>query len=306
LHPLGRPLNRQLDLNLLELFDIAYRTRNLTATGAKLGLSQPAVSYGLSKLRETYGDALFVRMQRGVRPTPLADQLSEPIASALALVRGTIERAAFVPGEARHTFRIGMTDIGERYFLPRLARRFSETAPGVVVQSMSPSLSELAEGLASGDIDLAIGFIPGMGKQVHERALFSESFVYLMNNEHPARSESLTAARVRKLRHVVASPEGTRHLDAVEAVLMSPAVRAEIVLRVKSFLCVGPIIAETDLVGLVPSNLASLVAGTLGLHVAKPLLRFEPFEICMYWNRRFDEDEASKWLRHTVIELFGK
>ena len=306
MRPLGRPISRQLDLNLLELFDTTFKTRNLTATGARLGLSQPAVSYGLAKLREAYGDALFVRQQRGVHPTPLAEQLAEPIANALQLVRGTIEKVAFEPAEARHTFRIGMTDVGERYFLPALSRHLGQAAPGIAIESLSPSLTELADGLASGDIDLAIGFIPGMGKQVHEQALFSERFVYLMRSGHHALDDNLTAARVRHLRHVVANPDGTRHQGAVEAVLMSPQVRADIVLRVKSFLCVGPIIAETDLVGLVPSNLAGLVATTLGLAVRQPALRFEPFDIRMYWNRRFEQDEASMWLRATMRQLFGQ
>jgi hypothetical protein len=107
----GKPLTHQIDLNLLELFDTVFRTRNLTATGVRLGLSQPAVSYGLAKLRESYGDALFVRMQRGVQPTPFAEQLAQPVAAALHIVRGTVQKTAFVPVQATRTFRIAMTDI---------------------------------------------------------------------------------------------------------------------------------------------------------------------------------------------------
>src|SRR5664280_3791170 len=109
MHPQGHPLSRQIDLNLLELFDITFRTRNLTATGVRLGLSQPAVSYGLAKLRRMYGDALFVRMQRGVQPTPIAVRLAAPIAAALQIVRGTTKKVEFVPSQARHTFRIAMS-----------------------------------------------------------------------------------------------------------------------------------------------------------------------------------------------------
>lgn len=99
MHPQGHPLSRQIDLNLLELFDVTFRTRNLTATGARLGLSQPAVSYGLAKLRRMYSDALFVRMQRGVQPTPTAMRLAAPIAAAMEIVRGTIKKVEFVPTE---------------------------------------------------------------------------------------------------------------------------------------------------------------------------------------------------------------
>jgi DNA-binding transcriptional LysR family regulator len=305
MHPQGHPLRRQIDLNLLELFDTTFRTRNLTATGVRLGLSQPAISYGLSKLRKTYGDVLFVRMQRGVQPTPVAVQLAEPIAAALQIVRRTIEKAEFLPSEARRTFRVAMSDIGERDFLPRLAQRLGLDAPHIMVETLSPRRAELIDGLASGDIDLAIGYIPGMGKQIHEQALFSEQFVYLMRNGHPAAQDALTAARVRTLRHVVAGPPGTRHLYAVEKVLTSPQVRSEIALHVRSFLCVGPIVADTDLVALVPSNLAALVANNLNLCVRKPKLKFPAFDICMYWHRRFHQDLALGWLRNTVMDLFG-
>lgn len=305
MHPQGRPLSRLIDLNLLELFDITFKTRNLTATGARLGLSQPAVSYGLSRLRKMYGDPLFVRMQRGVQPTTVAIQLAGPIASALQTIRGTIEKIDFMPHEARRTFRVAMSDIGERYFLPRLARKLSAEAPYVTVETLSPGLAELAGGLASGEIDLAIGFIPGMGKLIAERKLFSEQFVYLMRNGHPAANEALTAARIRNLRHVVASPPGTRHLYAVEKVLTSPQVRSEVALHVRSFLCLGPIIAETDLVALVPSNLAALVASNLDLCVCRPKVKFPAFDVSMYWHRRFDQDPASKWLRDTTFDLFG-
>ncbi|MEZ5889186.1 MAG: LysR family transcriptional regulator [Xanthobacteraceae bacterium] len=98
MHPSGRPLTRDLDLNLLELFDIVYRTGNLTATGVRRSLSQPAVSYGLAKLRKIYGDALFVRMRHGVQPTPLAVDLAGPIAAAIEIVRGTIKEGGVRAG----------------------------------------------------------------------------------------------------------------------------------------------------------------------------------------------------------------
>jgi DNA-binding transcriptional LysR family regulator len=305
MHPHGRPLSREIDLNLLELFDIVYRTGNLTAAGIRLGLSQPAVSYGLAKLRKIYGDALFVRMRRGVQPTPVATDLAGPIAAAMQIVRGTIKKVEFVPAESRRTFRLAMSDMGERYFLPRLARRLGVEAPHVVIETLPPPLAELTEGLASGEIDLAIGFIPSMGKQVREQVLFSEKFVYLMRSGHPAAREALTAARIRTLRHVVASPPGTQHLYAVEKVLRSRQVRSEIALNVRSFLSIGPIVADTDLVALVPGNLAALVANNLDLCVCTPKLRFPAFDVSMCWHQRFHHDPALNWLQAVIIDLFG-
>jgi len=305
MHPEGRPLSRQIDLNLLELFDITFRTRNLTATGLRLGLSQPAVSYGLAKLRRMYGDPLFVRVRHGVQPTPAAARLAGPIAAALQIVRDTVEKVEFAPRDARRTFRVAMSDIGERYFLPPLAQYLSREAPQVMVETLSPGLSELADGLAAGDIDVAIGFIPDLGKQIYTQPLFSEQFVYVMRNGHPAAWQTLTAAQIRRLSHVVASPPGTQHLNAVEKVLTSPPVRARIALHVKSFLSVGPIVAGTNLVALVPANLAQLVGKNLNLSVRQPKVKFPAFNVNMCWHRRFDHDPASCWLRATITELFG-
>ncbi len=305
MHAQSKPLSHQIDLNLLELFDTIFRTKNLTAAGLRLGLSQPAVSYGLAKLRDAYGDALFVRMQRGVQATPFAEQLAQPIASALHIVRGTIKKTLFEPGRATRSFRLAVTDIGERYFMPRLSKMLAKQAPGVTVETLSPSLVELSEGLASGDVDMAVGYLPGLGKQVHEQVLFREHFVYLMRKSHPDLTDKLTITQLRQLGHVVASPPGTRHWATVEKVLASPKIRARIALRVRSFLCVGPIVAETDLVSPVPNNLARLVAAHLDLRICAPPTKFPEFDISMYWHQRYHQDPAIVWLRHAMADLFS-
>lgn len=300
----GKPLSHQIDLNLLELFDTIYQLKNLTETGQKLGLSQPAVSYGLAKLRDAYGDALFVRVQRGVQPTPFADELAQPIASALQIVRGTVRKTVFVPGQVTRTFRIAMTDIGERYFMPRLSQWLATAAPGVTVETTAMNLPDLAAGLGAGDLDLAVGYIPGLRKQVHQQVLFREHFVYLMRQDHPAATAQLTVSQLRELRHVVVNPPGTEHWATVEKVLASPKIKAPIALRVGSFLSVGPILAETDLVSPVPSNLARLVAPHLNLSLLPPPTRFPEFDVSMYWHRRFNQDAALVWLRDNIAHLF--
>lgn len=303
-NPSGKPLTRQIDLNLLELFDTIYRTRNVTVAGLRLGLSQSAVSYGLARLRDMYADALFVRMQRGVQPTPFADGLAEPVAQALEIVRGTLGRATFAPAQAKRPFRIAMSDIGERLFLPRLSDWLARSAPGVTVETVAPDMPRLLDGLASGEIDLATGFMPALGKQVHQHKLFDEHFVYLMRRRHPEYAPKLTLAQMRRLRHVIASPPGTEHAAAVEKVFAAPRVRAQVALRVSSFLSLAPIVASTDLVAPIPSNLAAVAAEHLSLHLCAPPVRLPGFEVCMYWHPRFHQDPASVWLRQAFMELF--
>lgn len=302
-HP-SRPLSRQVDLNLLELFETVYRTRNLTAAGSQLGLTQPAVSRGLGRLREMYGDALFVRQQRGVVPTPFADSLVSPVSSALEILRSTINRPTFSQGEEARTFRVSMSDVGERLFLPRLMRHLAEVAPQVIVEVVSPSRGELFDGLASGQIDLAVGYLSDLGKQMHQRRLFRERFVYVARQDHPSVNGKLRREQLRELAHVVAGPEGQQHAAAVEKVLSGTRVKARVALRVHSFLCVGPIVASTDMIGAVPSNLGAVVAPHMQLQLVEPPVQFPAFDVSMTWHQRFHRDPGSEWLRGVFVTLF--
>jgi len=303
--PSPPPRLNRVGLQLIELFNSIYHTRNLTLSGLQLGLSQPAVSRGLARLRDAYDDPLFIRQQRGVQPTPFADHLAEPLAAALSIVQGTIERATFAPAiDARH-FCIAMTDIGERHFLPRLVTHLANAAPRVSVETVSPVFPELQSALASGDIDLVVSFLPRLGKQIRESRLFRERFVYLAREKHPVVRGKLTKEMVRALPHVVVATPGTRHAAEVERVLTSSRMRVPVALRVRSFLSVGPIVAESDLIAVVPGKLAELVAGTLRLQQIDPPLQFPGFDVSMGWHERFHRDPGSEWLRAQFVDLFG-
>jgi DNA-binding transcriptional LysR family regulator len=299
-------LSSRVDLQLLELFDWIYRLRNLTAAGAQMGLSQPTVSRGLARLRDAYGDALFIRQPRGVLPTPFCDSLAQPLGTALAIVRGTVERPRFDPAIDRRHFRIAMSDIGERFFLPRLVSALAVSAPGVTCETVSPSRPELTEGLAGGEIDLVAGFLPPLGKQVRSLRLFQERFIHVARRDHPVVRGTLRKEQLRQLPHVIASPPGTPHALAVERVLTTGRVRVPVVLRVRSFLCVPPIVAQTDLVAAVPSNLAAMMAAPLGLQLIESPLQIPGFEVSIAWHDRFHHDPAIEWLRATFIRLFPK
>lgn len=300
----ARQLSNRLDLHLLELFDSVYRMRNLTAAGEALGLSQPAVSRGLARLRDAYDDPLFIRQPRGVLATPLAEHLAAPLAQALAIVHGTVERPIFNPATDTRHFHVSMTDIGERFFLPRLFNHLANVAPAVTVEAVSQSPPELQAGLPSGDIDLVAGFLPALGKQVRRTRLFHERFIYIARQGHPMVQGRLSREQLHDLPHVVASPPGTRHASHVERALASPLVQARVALRVRSFLCVAPIVSQTDLVAAVPSNLAALMAPALNLQIIDPPIQIEGFDVTMAWHDRFQRDPASEWLREQFLALF--
>lgn len=299
-----KALSRQIDLNLLELFDTVYRTRNLTAAGAQLGLTQSAVSRSLGRLREMYGDALFVRQQRGVVPTPFADGLTGPVSSALETLRSTLLRPSFDPTVQSRVFHVAMSDVGERVFLPRLMAHLTGAAPQVVVQVVSPDKTELHEGLASGRIDLAVGFFGTMSKQMHQRHLFRERFIYIARRSHPSVLGKLRREHLREIPHVIGGPEGMQHMAAVEKVLSSSRVKARVALRVHSLLCVGPVVAGSELIGVVPSNLGAIVASQVPLQLIEPPVQFPGFDITLVWHQRFHRDPAIEWLRSLFVKLY--
>lgn len=300
----SRPLSRQVDLNLLELFETIYRTRNLTAAGHHMGLSQPAVSRGLGRLREMYGDTLFVRQQRGVMPTPFADELAVPVSAALDVLRSTLEHPVFDHVVQSRTFHVAMSDVGERILLPRLMAHLAHEAPHVAIRAVSPTVERIHEGLASGQIDLAVGFFGSLSKQVRHRRLFHEQFVYVVRKGHPMVKGRVAREQMRELPHVVGGPEGMEHAAAVAKVLSGSAVRASVALRVHSLLCVGPVVSGTDLVGLIPSNLAALVANHMPIQVIEPPVPFPGFDVTMVWHDRFHREPANEWLRGVFTRLF--
>ena len=303
--PMRKPLPRNLDVTLLQLFDCIRRTGNLSASGAELGMSQPAVSRALARLREMYGDPLFIRRPRGVAPTPFAESLAAPIASALETLRGTFQRPTFDVRTERRAFRVALSDIGERLFLPRLMDHLAQYAPGIAVEAISPGQGELQESLQSGRVDLAVGFLGQLNKQMRQRRLFRERFVYVARQGHPVVDGKLRREQLRVLPHVVGGPKGMEHATAVEKVLAGPRVKARVALRVHSFLCVGPVVADTDLIGVVPSNLAAVVAAHVPLQLIEPPVQFPGFDVAMAWHQRFHLDPGSEWLRETFVSLFN-
>lgn len=296
-------LPRNLDVTLLELFDSIRRTRNLTAAGEEMGMSQPAVSRALARLREMYGDPLFTRQPRGVAPTPFAEALGPAVVTALASLRLTFNRPIFDATREQRIFRIAMTDIGERLFLPQLMEHVAKIAPRVSIEAVT-SQSDLEDGLSNGQVDLAVGFFGPLGKQFHQHRLFRERFVYVARKGHPSVQQKLRREQLRDIPHVVGGPQGMEHAAAVQRVLAGSRVKARVALRVHSFLCVGPIVAKTDLIGVVPSNLAAVVSGHIPLQLLDPPVQFPGFDVAMTWHQRYHSDPANRWMRDVFVKLF--
>ena len=156
-----------IDLNLLRVFDAVLHEKGVTPAATRLGLTQPAVSNALARLRKLFGDALFVRTPRGVDATPFARELAEPVRQALALLESALAHGpGFDPATSTRAFRFYMSDLGQVEFLPPLVERVQRGAPGVRLEAVALEVEDIADALAAGALDLAIGFLPGLSAPV--------------------------------------------------------------------------------------------------------------------------------------------
>ncbi|AHV94745.1 LysR family transcriptional regulator [Bordetella holmesii] len=202
------PAEPRLDLNLVRLMTAVFETRSVSLAAERLGLTQPTVSYGLAKLRQAYGDALFVRDGRGMAPTPRAEQIYLAFQEALACIDSTYELASpFDPGSTTRRFRVAMSDIGGLCFLPPLVAHMRKVAPLADLEVVQMPVDTLIEHLAGSKVDAAIGNLPMLHEKLHSRLLFREHYVCLMAQSHPASHRALTLTSFLAARHVlVTSP----------------------------------------------------------------------------------------------------
>jgi len=293
-----------LDLKLLVAFEAVLLQRNVTAAAQSIGLSQPAMSTCLGKLRKVLNDPLFVRTSRGMEPTPFAMDLVDPIRHALHLIRQTLNRDKhFDAATSTRTFRIIMTDIGERVFLPALLKRLSEVAPGVNLRTVQLPVKEMREALESSEMDLAVGFIPDLAAGYYQQLLFKRSYVCVARADHPHIGDTLSLKQFLAASHAIVSAPGTGH-DVVERVLIEKGYTRRVALQVTHFLAIPLIIANSDLVVTIPAMLAESYLPINNIRILPSPLKMPVYDIKQYWHERFHDDPANRWLRETFYALF--
>ncbi|MCG2591925.1 LysR family transcriptional regulator [Ramlibacter sp. XY19] len=292
---------KDVDLNLLRLFDAVYRTRNVSRAAELLDLTQPAASQGLTRLRTLVHDPLFMRGAGGVQPTPKAHRLAEPVRQALAtLEQALADTAGFDPAQATRSFHIHMSDIGESRFLPQLMVTLREQAPGVRIETRPLPREQITEALDAGRIDFAFGFLP-MVKETQRLQLLKDRYVVLLRAGHPfARKRRAGKALLEALREL--EFVGVRsHADTLRIVQQ---LRLENRMRLvtEHFMVLPAIVAATDLAAVMPRNIARGFEG--GYAIVEPEFPQRDFVVALHWSRRFEADPGNRWLRGVIETLF--
>jgi DNA-binding transcriptional LysR family regulator len=297
---------KDIDLNLLVIFQQLLQERRVSAVAVNMGLSQPTVSNALNRLRQQLGDDLFLRTSKGMEPTAFAMQLAEPIGYALSSIHETLnQRTRFDPANSQRKFIVGMNDIGEIYFLPKLMKTLAEIAPGISLSTIRTTGSNLAEDMEAGRIDLAIGWLPHLKSGFFQRRLFVQEHVCMFRCGHPLDKKSpLTKEEFEAAEHVLVSATGTGHAT-VDGSIEKLGTRRKAVLTVPHFVAVGHILATTDMIATVPERFARHCIAPFNLRAVGLPIPLPEIGVNLFWHSRFHKEPGNQWLRSLVFDHFN-
>ena len=285
-----------------------YDELSVSRAAQKLGMSQPAVSMALRKLRGAFNDPLFVRASKGMTPTPRAHALSRSCARPLLtrLQAGVLAEEHFNPGLSTRPFTFALSDVGEMVFLPKLLERLRRRRPTRGSTRCRCRRDLIAQGLENGEIDLAIGYFPDLKRQsFFQQRLFTHAFACLMRAGHPQRAKRLSLETFLAMEHAVVRAEG-RSQEIFERFLERKKIRRKIALLTPHFLSLPMVIARSDLVTTVPHAIA-LYFSRLSpeLAIARPPFDIAGFDLKQHWHRKFHNDSRSQWIRKQIAQLFN-
>jgi len=291
----------ELDLNLLLTFNELMSVRKVSQAAENLSLSQPAVSNALNRLRTLLGDELFQRTSTGMKPTPFAEQLAEPIAYALGSIKEAInQRVEFNSQQASDTFTIATTDFGEAYILPRILAALDSQAPDVRIRSVRYSPDSLKTRMESGDIDLAIGLLPNLAAGYFQRRIFEHDYVCLFKSTHPFAAKEISADDFLAAEHlVIESPDPGHYL--VEELFRKNHLERRIRFIVSHFGSIPYILRNSDLIATVPRIFALAHERQFKLAFKPHPLDLPRFSVNVFWHARYHKDPGNQWLRRLIF-----
>lgn len=290
----------RMDLNLVRVFIAVYETSSVTLAADRLFVTQPSVSYALSKLRELFGDPLFVRGAEGMAPTVCAQSVYLKFREGLALIKdGCDVLRSFDYAESDRLFRVSMSDIGELAFLPPLMAALQATAPQVRLEVVNPPVDQIPALLASGQIDLAIGNLPSISDLTRSVRIFEEHYVCLLSPRHPLAGSALTLEAYLAARHAYVPAASSGH-HVIEQALQERGLRRSIYLRIPHFTALPTLLANSDLIVTMPSRAARILARYEDLQMLPLPVDLPRLEVRMHWNEKRESNAALAWFLEVV------
>ncbi|SDM35813.1 DNA-binding transcriptional regulator, LysR family [Franzmannia pantelleriensis] len=291
------------DLNLVRTFVLLYETRSVTLTAQRLFVTQPSVSYALSRLREQFDDRLFVRGRNGMEPTVTARQLYPALRDGLQQLEATLASGRdFNPASCTRRFRLALTDLGEMSLLPRILPRLHAEAPGIELEVVALEIDRASDWLASGKVNAVICSRPLNAADVDRRALFEDRYVCL-SDPQALGGEPLDLARFSAGRHVVvASASGH---DLADEVMRRDGIERKVSLEIPHFSVLPQILQGSDLLAILPAQIASDFAARSSLVVSELPFPVPPFEVALYYQTGAERAPAQRWFYEGIVAAIG-
>lgn len=296
---------KQLDLNLLPIAVALYDELSVSRAARRLGVSQPAVSRALRRLRDAFDDPLFVRRPSGIAPTPRAHAIVGAIRPNLdRLQHDLVSDDLFDPATSRRPIALAISDVAELAFFPSVIEHFRTHAPKCQVCAVSLTESQLADGLESGDVDVAAGYFPTLSaRSFRHRRLSKHGFACLMRAGHPLWKRRLTVASYLAAEHIVIRSEG-RSQELLERFIERRRMRRKAAVYTSHVLSVPFLVMESDLLATLPYAVVTRFA-SLTSDVVAALPPFDiSYDLKLVWHRRFDNEPRSRWLRDQLAAVF--
>ena len=297
----------RIDLNLLVHLDALLTERSVTRAAVRVGIGQSAMSHNLARLRDLFGDELLTRGPEGLRLTPRAATLVEPVRTTLARIQTIVSRdETFDPATAVRTFRLGLPDSMEVLIVPALLARLREVAPGIHLWLYSIGSTPLLDTLDADELDLAIGYDVFPQGQAHHkrRRLFTESYLCMFNADRTGIAPPISLDDYVRLPHVLTSLRPGRSVrGVVDDALEKLGLRRSVVLTTPRFLAVPSLVARAPVVVTMHARLARMFAAELGLSLSPPPVELREVTVSLLWHASYDADPAHAWLRQLVVQL---
>lgn len=289
----------KLDLNLLKTFSAIHRHNNLSAAAVELGLTQPAISAALKRLRAHFDNPLFVRTSHGMRPTPHADTIAVQITRALDILREVGQSASFALATTSVHYRIYINDVGMLVMMPDVLRHVTEQAPHAKISIIDLRPDEVVDAMDSGEVDLAIGYFLGMPNWARQQTLRKTTYVCAVRSGHPDIGATLSIDQFLRARHAIYATSGSPH-GVVDETLARMNLTRNVALRVPRFAALPFLIAHSDLLVTIPEDLGHTFSRLIDIKLFAPPVPLGHFEIKQYWHERHHAEPAYQWLRTVV------
>lgn len=296
-----------IDMNLLLALEALLEERNVTRAAARVGLSQPAMSAALARLRAVFGDPLLVRVGGGMSPTHRARQLAVPLADAMARLRVAIDDApAFDPRASSRSFHIATSDYGEAIVLPAVAQALLEHAPAVSLQLTRTGFlfQPPQQALDAGELDFALGFFEEpmpIGSSLLVQSLFDDRLVCVVRKRHPRIHHRLSLRAFLDVPQIrVIYPLGGESAGTIDLILRGRGLKRTVALTVSHFLSVPHLAASSDLIGIVPERLARLAVKSLPIRIFTPPVPLPSLAVTLVWHERRQYDPGHRWIRELI------